>query len=97
MERTLSTTKWNRLFINTSLLQQIKDTWLTMEIKPINKVALGIEKTVTPSVNITMDNIKQFKMEYIVAQRTKKKTFVFDGEEYTTKFAKYLIDYFELK
>jgi hypothetical protein len=68
-----------------------------MEIKPINRVALGIEKTVTPSVNITMDNIAHFKMEYIVAQKTRKKTFVFDGEEYSTKFAKFLIDHFELR
>jgi hypothetical protein len=97
MERTLSTTKWNRLFINNELLQRIKDAWLTMEIKPINKVALGVEKTITPSVNITMDNIKYFKMEYIVAQKTRKKTFMFDGEEYSVKFAKFLIDHFELR
>ena len=68
-----------------------------MEIKPINKVALGVERTITPSVNITVDNIKYFKMEYIVAQKTRKNKFVFDGEEYTTKFAKFLIDHFELK
>jgi hypothetical protein len=97
MERTLSTTKWNRLFINNELLQRIKDTWLTMEIKPINKVALGVEKTITPSVNITMDNIGHFKMQYVIAQKTRKKTFVFDGEEYSVKFAKFLIDHFELK
>ena len=97
MERALSTTKWNRLFINNDLLQQIKDTWIAMEIKPINKIALGIEKTITPSVNITMDNIRHFKMQYIIAQKTRQKTFMFDGEEYTTKFAKYLIDYFDLK
>jgi hypothetical protein len=97
MERTLSTTKWNRLFIDNELLQRIKDSWLTMEIKPINKVALGVERTITPSVNITMDNIKYFKMEYIVAQKTRKTKFMFDGEEYTTKFAKFLIDHFELK
>ena len=97
MERTLSTTKWNRMFINNELLQRIKDSWLTMETKPINKVAIGIEKTVTPSVNITMDNIKQFKGAFLGAVKEKKKSFVFDNEEYTTAFARFLIDHFDLK
>lgn len=97
MNKTLSTTKWNRLFIDYDLLQRINDAWNFMDKKPTPKVAIGIEKTITPVVNITMDNIKQFKSAYVGAMITKKSEFVFDGEEYNTKFAKYLIDYFELK
>jgi len=97
MNKTLSTTKWGRWFIDYDLLQRINEAWQTMETRPKQKVALGIEKTITPVVNITMDNIKQFKGAYVGAMITKKSEFVFDGEEYNTKFAKYLIDYFEFK
>lgn len=41
--------------------------------------------------------LKLFKLDYDRAVRERKATFIFQGDEFDTKYAKYLIEYLESK
>ncbi len=46
-------------------------------------------------ITINKDTLKRLKTEYAVAVNLKKESFLFDGTELLTKYAKYLIEYME--
>lgn len=45
--------------------------------------------------NWTPEQYKAFKIAYGFALNTKKKSFVFENQEFLTGFAKYVIEYFD--
>lgn len=48
-------------------------------------------------VNFNREKLRQFKKIYLAAVEDKKEIFIFDGEEYVTGYAKYVIEYLENK
>lgn len=44
---------------------------------------------------ITKENVKLLRQEYDKAVATKKETFTFQGEEYATSYAKYLLQWLD--
>jgi len=48
-------------------------------------------------VNFNREKLGQFKKIYLAAVEDKKETFIFDGEEYLTGYAKYVVEYLEMK
>lgn len=45
--------------------------------------------------SITTDNYRKFKNAYVVAAKTGKKEFEFEGARVLLSYAKYVIDYFD--
>ena len=50
-----------------------------------------------PSVTITHKDLKPLKAAYQKAVKEKKDFFLYNGQEVVTTYAKYLIEYLELK
>lgn len=48
MNRNLSTTKWNRVFTDVTLANNIKEVWLNRNEKPVYKLAKNIHHTCFP-------------------------------------------------
>jgi hypothetical protein len=50
-----------------------------------------------PTTQVTMDNYKLFRAKYLAAAKTSQKTFVFEGQEVSVDYAKYVLQYFYSK
>lgn len=48
-------------------------------------------------INFTKGTFSRFKKEYKKAVEEKKDTFIFDGNEFLVAYAKYVIEYLEMK
>lgn len=51
----------------------------------------------TKFVSITPENYRPFKAEYKKALKNKADVFEFGGNKYLTRYAKYLLEYLEMK
>lgn len=51
----------------------------------------------TEEVIWTREKLHEFKMAYVEASHSEKEIFHFDGRNYATKFAKYLIQHLQTK
>ena len=49
------------------------------------------------TINWTLPMLKRFKKEYQKAVSNKSDLFTFDGNEFVTGYAKYLLEYLEMK
>lgn len=52
---------------------------------------------VEPTTQVTVDNFKIFRAKYLAAVKTAQKTFVFEGQEVSVDYAKYVLQYFYSK
>jgi hypothetical protein len=51
----------------------------------------------TDSVTFTLEKLERLRIRYAQARLKNEEWFVFDGNEYVTNYAKYLIEYIEKK
>lgn len=48
-------------------------------------------------IEFSQANIPKFKAAYSLARTKEKKTFIFEGKEFVTDYAKYVIEYIDLQ